>query len=1299
MGGNRSSIKRMCRWMFVPFALTALVVVLSKRDRPVGTGETAIPDPPAAGHPVAANHSGQRSQAVQALPDTEQHNLWHAFGEARRMVTPLTSREAAMPHNAGVTHFAQNPEQRLTLRFQAGSVRIGSGRSGSDWAVTMRLKGARQECARVAGTHVDFKHGEMVTEWWENRAEGIEHGFTLKAGHDLPRKPDGVIVRVAVTGLRVEKSAEGLRFVDAGSHAVLSYAGLKAWDARGAQLPATMSATEGAIELAVNDCGAVYPIVIDPLVVSLEGKGGPELGDGWAWDEFGYSVALDGNTALVGAHGDTTAAGYEAGSAYVFVRNGGTWVCQAKFEASDPEAYAEFGTSVALDGDTALVGAPFSDATWAGDAGAAYVFVRSGGLWSQQAKLQSTGSVRNDEFGHSVALDGDTALIGATWAINGKGAAYVFGRTAGTWNPQVVLEDVGGVGGDRFGCSVDLDNDTAIVGAYFDAAAVGMMAGSAHVFRKSSGIWSKEATLTPDDLAQGDKFGCSVALDGDTALVGADGDDTTSLPNPGIGKAYVFLRGGGSWSQQAKLVAPDGAENDKFGGSVALLADTALVGARGDDNNTGSAYLFERSAGSWSAQLKLMAGVGASDDYFGCSVALDMDMALIGAYGTTLASHLNVGRAYVFARGAGGWRLDSWLEAGDGAAGDYFGTSVALAGDTALIGAPGDDAAAGDDAGIAYVFLRSGGMWYLESKLAASDGAAGDCFGGTVALDEDTALVGSYRDDNWTGSAYVFVRNAAVWSEQAKLVANDAAVGDSFGYAVAIDGNTALAGAWLGDTPAGQDAGSAYVFTRNGTNWNQQAKLTANDGAAGDYFGWSTAIDGETALIGAVCDDTAAGQDAGSAHAFTRSGTNWTRQAKLVANDGAAGDYFGWSTALEGETALLGAVTDDTAAGQDAGSAHAFTRSGTNWNWQAKLAASVGATNGHFGNAIALDGDTALVGSYGDTVDGKIGAGSAFLFSRGTNGSWSQMSKLYAPDAMADDAFGKSVALDGDTALIGAQSDDEVNPFTGLTAAERGSVYVFRLSDGIPEIAVEQPPGTAILDAGGKDFGTVAVGSNTTLTFTIKNVGTGSLHGLSITNAGDNVADFVITAYPVAPVAGPSGSTTFSVRFSPSGSGTRTASIHILSNDADENPFDIALTGTGSATAYQLWLEANGLPMDCSGSGAPGFCFAHDGIPNLAKAGLNIAASIYGFQGRFATGMQKVGDKTYLAITYMRPDPAPTGFSYTAEISSNLKDWSSSNTVEVSNTSLGDLRTIIVRDSQAMQDFRSRFIRLRITGY
>jgi hypothetical protein len=249
-------------------------------------------------------------------------------------------------------------------------------------------------------------------------------------------------------------------------------------------------------------------------------------------------------------------------------------------------------------------------------------------------------------------------------------------------------------------------------------------------------------------------------------------------------------------------------------------------------------------------------------------VAISGDTAVVGAYGADVGLNSNQGSAYVFVRSGSAWTQQAKLTAADGAANDLFGQSVAVSGDTAVAGAAGDDVGVNSNQGSAYVFIRSGFVWTQQAKLTAADGAAGDNLGESLALDGDTAVVGAYADDLGRGSAYVFIRSGSVWTQQAKLTAADGASSDNFGDGVGLDGDTAVIGAPSDDRGTNINQGSAYVFTRSGSSWTQHGNFAASDGAAGDSFGWSVSVSGNTVVAGSHNDDTVTQSNHGSAYFF-----------------------------------------------------------------------------------------------------------------------------------------------------------------------------------------------------------------------------------------------------------------------------------------------------------------------------------------------------------------------------------------------------------------------------------------------
>ena len=384
------------------------------------------------------------------------------------------------------------------------------------------------------------------------------------------------------------------------------------------------------------------------------------------------------------------------------------------------------------------------------------------------------------------------------------------------------------------------------------------------------------------------------------------------------------------WPQQDKLLPADGAADDWFGESVSVSGDYAIVGARHDDDNgsnSGSAYIFYYDGMGWSQQAKLLAADGTSGDGFGHSVSMSGNYAIVGAFGDD-DNGSDSGSAYIFKRSDvpddPNWYQQAKLLASDGAAGDHFGDWVSMSGDYAIVGVYMDDDN-GTNSGSAYIFKRDGTNWSQQAKLLASDGAAGDCFGDS-SISGDTAIVGAgqyYTHTSGTGKAYIFKFDGTSWVEQAKLLASDGAASDYFGASVSISGDYAIVGA-SADDDNGFNSGSAYIFKRDGTSWSEQAKLLASDGAADSYFGALVSISGDYAIIGAHLGDGNE-VDSGSAYIFKRYGETWSEQAKLVASDGAEGDYFGIFVSISGDYAIAGAYSDDDN-GSISGSAYIFKR-------------------------------------------------------------------------------------------------------------------------------------------------------------------------------------------------------------------------------------------------------------------------------------------------------------------------------------------------------------------------------------
>ena len=370
--------------------------------------------------------------------------------------------------------------------------------------------------------------------------------------------------------------------------------------------------------------------------------------DGEQYDYFGYSVSIDGDYAIVGAYGDDDN-GDRSGSAYIYYYDGSSWTEQDKIIASDGNKYDWFGSSVDISGDYAIVGAHGDGDYWWEEFGAAYIFHRSGSTWTQQVKLAPSSGKTNDMFGYSVAISGDYAIVGAYGTdadSSGQGCAYIYHRSGTSWTRQDSITATDGGYMDAFGQSVDIDGDYAIIGAPDEYYSLhGPAYGSAYIFERSGTSWSQQAKLTASDAANGDRLGYSVSINGDYAIAGAYYDDDHGEKS---GSAYIFEKPGGGWSDMTethKVTSFEGEPNDQFGNSVSIYGDYALVGCYGYGTYwaTGAAYTFLRGGSSWTHQAKVVDDNGDQNDYFGYSVSISDDFAIVGSY-----AHSDTGAAYIY---------------------------------------------------------------------------------------------------------------------------------------------------------------------------------------------------------------------------------------------------------------------------------------------------------------------------------------------------------------------------------------------------------------------------------------------------------------------------------------------------------------------------------------------------------------------------------------------------------------------------------------------------------------------------
>jgi len=386
----------------------------------------------------------------------------------------------------------------------------------------------------------------------------------------------------------------------------------------------------------------------------------------------------------------------------------------------------------------------------------------------EQNKTNRSNLIRSNTFSYSVSISGDYAIFGEPAHIFKKGSVHIYKKGILRWQKMQKISAFDGELGDGFGITVFIDGDYIIVGRPLDNEN-GYNSGSAYVYKRNGNTWELEQKLLTSDGYSNSLFGGGISIDGDYAIIGAHDDDEIAH---GAGAAYIFKRDGTIWTEQAKLLASDGERWDDFGWSVSIDGEFALIGAKSSNDfgfYSGSAYIFKRDGTNWSEKQKLLAYDGAENDYFGVSVSLDGDYALIGAKWDKVYGYQS-GSAYVFKRDVT-WSCQQKLIAPDGEAYDLFGISVSLDGNWAIIGSLGNDEN-GDASGSAYMFKRDGSSWNMEQKLCPLDAKEKDLFGYSVCIDANYVLIGEHFDyeNVWAvRSAYLFEKIGSTWIQKQKF--------------------------------------------------------------------------------------------------------------------------------------------------------------------------------------------------------------------------------------------------------------------------------------------------------------------------------------------------------------------------------------------------------------------------------------------------------------------------------------------------------------------------------------------------
>ncbi|MES2922110.1 MAG: hypothetical protein V4819_11215, partial [Verrucomicrobiota bacterium] len=662
------------------------------------------------------------SQSPKGLSGSDWTGIREAYEKTRH----------AIAANADGSHQARNPGQAWLTKFDSRGFTVTPDAGGWTWGLELTGFGEGTE-VRQDGGKVSYSREDGLTEWFVNDARGLEQGWTLAKRPERAGASGPIRLDLTVRGeLRPKVAAAGgtVAFLNVSGGAALTYGELKAWDADRKTVPVRFADSEVVgigFSVLIDDADARFPITVDPIAQQQAYLKASNPGTD---DSFGHSVAVSGNTVVVGSWPESSNAtgvngnqadnsAQSAGAVYVFVRNGTSWSQQAYLKASNTEAGDQFGGALAVDGDTVIVGADRESSSASGvngnqadnsrpNAGAAYVFVRNGTTWVQQAYLKA--ALPDLFFGNSVAISGETAVVAD------RGHPYVFVRNGQTWSQQTYLSGPGWVGQLYH---VKLSGDTMLFS----------VASTVHIVARSGTSWTPQAQLTAPPGFGNAGFGWSAAISGDTVVVGSYGESSNAtgvngnqLNNsaPGAGAAYVFLRSGTTWSQQAYLKASNSEAGDNFGGSVDISGDTVAVGAVAEDSSS--------------------AGVNGDQ---------------------TNNSAMNSGAAYVFVRSGTVWAQHAYLKASNTEVNDWFGTAVAVSGDTVVAGATGEDGSSAGvngaqtdnstfSAGAAYVFIRT------YSLTAVADHGSvvgmGDYQSGSTTSITVTAN-GGYLFSGWTGDA------------------------------------------------------------------------------------------------------------------------------------------------------------------------------------------------------------------------------------------------------------------------------------------------------------------------------------------------------------------------------------------------------------------------------------------------------------------------------------------------------------------------------------------------------------------
>jgi hypothetical protein len=815
-------------------------------------------------------------------------------------------------------------------------------------------------------------------------------------------------------------------------------------------------------------------------------------------DYFGFSVSVSGNYAIVGAYQEDEPNRTDAGKAYIYDVSTGALL----HTLYDPNAYSSlsnqdyFGYSVAISGNRAIVGAYAEDEIGQAGSGKAYIFdVVTGNLLQTLNNPNAYSTAEFDRFGAQVAISGNLALVSAHTEDDedgeNSGKVYVFDVSSGALihtldNPNVYSTGTN----DLFGLAIDISGNYAIVGTYQEDALFDFSSGRAYIFNVLSG----ELLHILDNpnyfsLTSTDYFGYSVAISGNRAIVGALWEDE-SLTDSGTdsGKAYIYDVETGTLLHV--LTNPNiysTPKEDYFGYSVAISEKYAVVGARLEDNldhiQTGMAYIFDVSTGAFLEEIYNPHEFGSSSgDVFGSSLSMSDDYIIVGAHlEDDLSGQQDSGRAYIFAatnildavklneikfsNETTSSSLQKSLEvahtsgslvhtltnpnAYSTSADDQFGQRIAISGNRAIVGAHQEDDATGSSSGKAYIFdVTSGNLLHTLNNPNVYSTGTNDFFGYSVDISGDRAIVGAYQEDSSgtvgpdSGKAYIFdVITGTLLHTLSNPDAYSWAEADWFGWSVAISGNRCIVGAPSEDESGIQSQGKAYIFdVETGALLHVINNANAYvSGSGGDYFGFSVSISGNRAIVGAVYEDDAQGLTSGKAYIYNVSSGIRLHTLNNPSNySNSANDEFGYSVDISGNYAIVGARLEDENGQADSGKAYIFDAStGSLVHVLSNPNAYASASSDTFGWYVGISRDRAIVGAPEEDDASGSSSGKAYIFDVLTGNLLNVLSNPNIYSTGAGDIFGQEVAISENYAIVSAKSEDRQNN------SNSGAAYIF----------------------------------------------------------------------------------------------------------------------------------------------------------------------------------------------------------------------------------------------------------------